>query len=159
MDAEKAKNQADRDDGWKQKIDSNEDDYDDFKNAEFKINKKGEMEPVTASNPLTIDDIKVTGSKSSLRRLADPERNVTVLANRISTTDGAETDADDDDFENIINKTMRFKKEVRFSDDVSFDSGDTVSLNGGLTLGSTAREVIQDQSVVWFQVTQNQVSQ
>ena len=102
LDAEKAKNEVDREDGWKDKISAAEDADDEFKEAVFKINKKGEMVPVIGNVTLGADDIKVAGSKSSLRRIADLERNVVVLANRIATIDNESdvSEGSEDDFDN-----------------------------------------------------------
>jgi hypothetical protein len=155
--AEKAKNEADREDGWKDEISAGNDAADDFKEAVFKINKKGEMVPVTGNVTLGADDIKVAGSKSSLRRIADLERNVVVLANRIATIDNESDVASgsEDDFDNWITETTAFTKDVTLgrSGSTSWWGGSTTSrvdvdghlyVNNGMTLGSTATEVFRD---------------
>ena len=118
------------------------------RSKKYKYNKQGQLEEITATNTLGDDEFKVAGSKSSLRRMADLERNVSLLITKISTTDGEATDSDDDSFDTTVNKATRFKKSVRHSGNVSIDSGDTLDVNGtlridnGLTLGSTAQGVI-----------------
>lgn len=112
----------------------------------YKYNKQGALEEVTGSNPLGDDEFKITGSKSSLRRMADLERNVTLLINKVSTSDGEADDGNDDLFDNNINKDTRFKKDVQLgngsSDDI--DVYGHLDIKNGLSLGSTAQEVIRD---------------
>lgn len=112
----------------------------------YKYNKQGALEEVTGTNPLGDDEFKITGSKSSLRRMADLERNVTLLINKVSTSDGEEDDGNDDNFDNNINKDTRFKKDVQLgngsSDDI--DVYGHLDIKNGLSLGSTAQEVIRD---------------
>ena len=130
---------------------------DDYKNFKFKVNTKGEMEPILSDADISADDIVFGASKSNLRRMADLERNVSILANKISTIDGdAEVnDASSDLFDNWITKDTAFTKDVTLgrSDTTSWYSGTTASrvdvdghlyLNNGLTLGSTAQEVFRD---------------
>ena len=169
--AEKAKNEADREDGWKDKISASEDAADDFKEAVFKINKKGEMVPVIGNVTLGADDIKVAGSKSSLRRIADLERNVVVLANRIATidTEGDVADGSEDDFDNWITETTAFTKDVTLgrSGSTSWWGGTTTSrvdvdghlyINNGITFGSTAVEELQDKVGAMFSGSETGIS-
>ena len=171
LDAEKAKNEADREDGWKDKISSAEDADDDFKEAVFKINKKGEMVPVIGNVTLGADDIKVAGSKSSLRRIADLERNVVVLANRIATIDNESevSEGSEDDFDNWITETTAFTKDVTLgrSGSTSWWGGSTTSrvdvdghlyINNGITFGSTAVEELQDQVGAMFSGSETGIS-
>ena len=130
---------------------------DDYKNFKFKVNTKGEMEPILSDADIGPSDIVFGASKSNLRRMADLERNVSILANQLSTLDGDE-DIDDDSselFDNWITKDTAFTKDVTLgrSGSTSWWSGSSTSrvdidghlyLNNGLTLGSTAREVFQD---------------
>lgn len=140
---EAAKSSASRENGWK---DVTSQDDDDYKDVKFKINTKGEMAPITSSNPLGDDDIVFGGSKSSLRRIADLERNVSVLATKLTTTDGEATDTNDDDFDSIVNKDTKFKKDVQLgngsSDEIHVYG--TLAIQSNLTLGSTAQEVFRD---------------
>jgi hypothetical protein len=99
----------------------------------------------------------MSGSKSSLRRIADLERNVVVLANRIATIDNESDVASgsEDDFDNWITETTAFTKDVTLgrSGSTSWWGGSTTSrvdvdghlyVNNGMTLGSTATEVFRD---------------
>ena len=171
LDEEKAKNEADREDGWKDKISSSEDADDDFKEAVFKINKKGEMVPVIGNVTLGADDIKVAGSKSSLRRIADLERNVVVLANRIATIDNESdvSEGSEDDFDNWITETTAFTKDVTLgrSGSTSWWGGSSTSrvdvdghlyINNGITFGSTAVEELQDKVGAMFSGSETGIS-
>ena len=115
------------------------------RSKKYKYNKQGQLEEVTSSNPLGDDEFKVTGSKSSLRRMADLERNVSLLITKLNTTDG-ETDTDADDWENNINKDTRFKKDVMLGNGSSdeIDVYGHLDIKNGLTLGSSAQEVFRD---------------
>lgn len=171
LDEEKAKNESDREDGWKDKISSSEDADDDFKEAVFKINKKGEMVPVIGNVTLGADDIKVAGSKSSLRRIADLERNVVVLANRIATIDNESdvSEGSEDDFDNWITETTAFTKDVTLgrSGSTSWWGGSSTSrvdvdghlyINNGITFGSTAVEELQDKVGAMFSGSETGIS-
>ena len=112
----------------------------------YKYNKQGSLEEITGTNVLADDEFKFAGSKSSLRRMADLERNVSLLINKVSTSDGEADDGNDDLFDNNINKDTRFKKDVQLgnssSDDI--DVYGHLDIKNGLTLGSTAQEVFRD---------------
>jgi len=89
------------------------------------------------------DDIIMSGSKSSLRRMADIERNVSILAAKLTTTDGAAADADDATFDTVVNKTTKFKKGARMDDTLAMH--DTIDMNsnkitevGTCTVGTDA---------------------
>ena len=112
----------------------------------YKYNKQGSLEEITSTNTLGDDEFKFAGSKSSLRRMADLERNVSLLINKVSTSDGETDDGNDDDFDNNINKDTRFKKDVQLGTSSSdeIDVYGHLDIKNGLTLGSTAQEVIQD---------------
>ena len=132
---------------------------DSYKNYQFKINKKGEMEPILSDAEVTADDITFSASKSNLRRIADLERNVSILANRISTIDTEAVNISDDTaFDNWITEDTAFTKDVTLG-----VSGSTTSwwggsssyttrvdvdghlyINNGVTLGSNAQEVFRD---------------
>jgi hypothetical protein len=112
----------------------------------YKYNKQGSLEEITAQNVLGDDEFKFAGSKSSLRRMADLERNVSLLINKVSTSDGDTDDGNDDDFDNNINKDTRFKKDVQLgsSNSDEIDIYGHLDIKNSLTLGSTAQEVIRD---------------
>lgn len=121
------------------------------RSKKYKYNKQGSLVEITASAPLADDDFKLSGSKSSLRRMADLERNVSLLITKFNTLDGDSTadnnaDIDDDDFDTVINKDTLFKKDVTLGN----SSGDDIKvygafdIKGGLTLGSSAQEVVRD---------------
>ena len=118
------------------------------KSKKYKYNKQGNLEEATVIND---DDIIMSGSKSSLRRMADIERNISILATKLTTTDGEALDADDTSYGNTVNSNTRFKKAVRFSSDVSIDSSDTLDVNGtlrvdgALSLGSSAASTIDSR--------------
>jgi len=82
------------------------------------------------------EDIVFSGSKSNLRRMADLERNVSILAAKIFTTDGSATDGNDTNFKHKYKDAVRFKNNTRF--DGTVDINDNVDLTGNLvTSGST----------------------
>ena len=112
----------------------------------YKYNKQGSLEEITGSNVLADDEFKFAGSKSSLRRMADLERNVSLLINKVSTSDGEADDGNDDLFDNNINKDTRFKKDVQLGNSSSdeIDVYGHLDIKNGLTLGSTAQEVFRD---------------
>ena len=112
----------------------------------YKYNKQGNLEEITAQNALGDDEFKVTGSKSSLRRMADLERNVSLLITKFNTLDGAATEGDEDDFDSIVNKSTLFKKDVYLGNSSSDDiviRGE-LDIRNGMVLGSSAQEVIRD---------------
>jgi hypothetical protein len=142
-DEEALKSEASRENGWK---DVTSQDDDDYKQIKFQMNSVGEMAPITATNPLAEDAIVFGGSKSSLRRIADLERNVSVLASKLTTTDGEATDTNDDDFDTVVNKDTKFKRDVQLGNGTSdiIDINGSVRIDGPLTLGSSAQEVVRD---------------
>ena len=124
----------------------------------YKYNKSGSLVEITESTPLGDDEFKVTGSKSSLRRIADLERNVTLLINKLATID-TESDintANTDDFDQWVTDSTAFTKDVTLgrSGSTSWWGGSSTAtrvdvdghlyINNGITLGSTAEEVITD---------------
>ena len=48
----------------------------------FKYDTSGNLEQITGTVDTTTDDILFTGTKSNLRRIADLERNVSILASQ-----------------------------------------------------------------------------
>ena len=108
----------------------------------YKYNKQGSLVELTGSVTLGDDEFKVSGSKSSLRRVADLERNVSLLINMVASSDG---DSDDDSaFGSIVNKDTLFKKDVKLgnSSNDEIDVAGHLDIQNGLTLGSTAQGVI-----------------
>jgi len=134
---------------------------DDYKNYKFKINKKGEMEPIVSGTE-GVDDITFSASKSNLRRIADLERNVSILANRISTIDAEADISDSDAFDNWITEDTAFTQDVTLgrSSTSSWWGGSTTAtrvdvdghlyINNGVTFGSTAIEELQDKIGTMF---------
>lgn len=94
----------------------------------YKYNKSGNLEEITAQNTLGDDEFKVSGSKSSLRRMADLERNVSLLITKFNTLDGDTGDGDEDDFDSIVNKSTLFKKHVYLGN----GSSDNIVVRGEL---------------------------
>lgn len=95
------------------------------KNKKYKYNKSGDLVEATV---VSDSDIIIAGSKSSLRRIADLERNVSILATQLTTTDGAATDTDDESFSTTITHTTRFKATVR--QDAVSDHRSNIDMNG-----------------------------
>lgn len=95
------------------------------KTKKYKYDKSGALvEATTVSD----SDIIIAGSKSSLRRIADLERNVSILATQLTTTDGAATDTDDASFSTTVTNTTRFKATVR--QDALSDHRANIDMNG-----------------------------
>lgn len=98
------------------------------KSKKYKYDKAGALVEATT---FTDNDIVFAGSKSSLRRIADLERNVSILASKLTTTDGASTDSDDDSYDNIVAEDARFRAAVRIDG--------TATFNSSMVFGSTAK--------------------
>lgn len=98
------------------------------KTKKYKYDKAGALVEATT---FTDNDIVFAGSKSSLRRIADLERNVSILASKLTTTDGATTDSDDNSYNNIVAEDARFRAAVRIDG--------TATFNSGMVFGSTAK--------------------
>ena len=127
----------------------------DYKNLRWRYKKDGDVEFVEDDDNLADDDIVFGGSKSDIRRIEDLERNMSILATKLTTTDGAAKDDDDDDFDSVVSKKTRFKNEVRFSDDIRFDSSARESIEDvvggmdgtGITYNDTSGTLNIGQSV------------
>ena len=52
----------------------------------FKYDTSGNLSQITGTIDTTTDDIIFTGTKSNLRRIADLERNVSILHHKIEVT-------------------------------------------------------------------------
>ena len=111
----------------------------DYKNLRWRYKKDGDVEFVEDDDNLADDDIVFGGSKSDIRRIEDMERNISVLATKLMTTDGGATDDDDDNFGTVVNKKTRFKDDVRFSEDVTID--DNLTVGGDLTVNGTTTTI------------------
>ena len=59
--------------------------------------------------------------------MADMERNISILATKLTTTDGEADDGNNTSFDTNVNKTTRFKKGVRMDD--TLDMKDTIDMN------------------------------
>ena len=95
------------------------------KTKKYKYNSSGTL--VEFTGDAGADDITMSGSKSSLRRMADVERNVSILAAKLLTNDGGTGDSDDNNFGRIETKKIRFKDDIRM-DDV-LDMRSTIDMN------------------------------
>lgn len=126
----------------------------DYKNKIWRYRKDGEVEAVDSTS-LTDDDIVFSGSKSNLRRLADIERNVSILSTKVLTTTNTNSyDSDDDNFGSIFDQDVRFKGEVRIdstptntTDAVSKGYVDTAVSNVSVDLTGYATETFVNTAV------------
>ena len=80
----------------------------------YKYNAAGTLTEFTGEPGDT--DIVFSGSKSNLRRIADLERNISILAAQLKTTDGNATDGDDSSYPDKFTESVRFKSDTRFDD-------------------------------------------
>ncbi len=81
------------------------------KSKKYKWDSKGDFVEYTGT--AGANEITVSGSKSNLRRLAEIERNIAILATTLTTSDDGNDDGDNTSFSSNVNKTTRFKKAVR----------------------------------------------
>jgi len=100
------------------------------KSKEYKYDKSGALVEATTVGD---NDIVFSGSKSSLRRISDLERNVSILAAKALTTDGTASDAEDDNFDGIFSDPARFKASTRF--DGAVDVRAAVAMNSNKITG------------------------
>ena len=96
------------------------------KSKKYKYNKSGDL--VESTGTPGTNEIVMSGSKSSLRRMADMERNITILATTLTTDDGIVDDGHNASYDSNIAKTTRFKQTVRM--DSSLDMQATIDMNG-----------------------------
>ena len=96
------------------------------KSKKYKYNKSGDL--VESTGTPGTNEIVMSGSKSSLRRMADMERNITILATTLTTDDGLVDDGHNASYDSNIAKTTRFKQTVRM--DSSLDMQATIDMNG-----------------------------
>jgi hypothetical protein len=95
------------------------------KSKKYRYNSSGTLEEFTGDPGA--EEITISGSKSSLRRMADMERNISILATKLTTSDGGTTDGDDASFGTVSNKATRFKKSIRMDDEL--DMRDNIDMN------------------------------
>ena len=95
------------------------------KSKKYKYDSTGTLTEFTGD--AGAEEITISGSKSSLRRMADMERNISILATKLTTTDGEADDGDNSSFGTNVNKTTRFKKGVRM--DKTLDMKDPIDMN------------------------------
>ena len=96
------------------------------KNKKYKYNKAGTL--VESTGTPGDNEIVISGSKSSLRRMADVERNVAIIATILTTDDGLADDGNNASFDKNNNDKTRFKKEVRM--DTTLKMKATIDMNG-----------------------------
>ena len=96
------------------------------KNKKYKYNSSGDLVEATTVGD---NDIIIPGSKSSLRRIGELERNVSILATRLTTTDGDSTAASDYSASSYFSDDVYFANDVRFRQGFSVDSGKTIDFN------------------------------
>lgn len=96
------------------------------KNKKYKYDNTGNLVEATTVND---NDIVIPGSKSSLRRIGELERNVSILATRLTTTDGDSTAASEYSASSYFSDDVYFANDVRFRQGFSVDSGKTVDFN------------------------------
>ena len=81
------------------------------KAKKYKWDSKGDFVEFTGTAGK--NEITVSGSKSSLRRIADIERNIAILATTLTSSDDGADDGENSSFGKNVNQTTRFKKSVR----------------------------------------------
>ena len=96
------------------------------KNKKYKYDSTGDL--VESTGTPTANEIVFSGSKSSLRRMADAERNISILATTLMTTDGTADDGSNSSFGSNVNQSTRFKKAVRI--DKVLTMNDEIDMNG-----------------------------
>ncbi len=95
------------------------------KNKKYKYDSTGDL--VEATGTIGANEITLSGSKSNLRRMADMERNISILATTLMTTDGTADDGNNSTYDSNVNKKTRFKKEVRIDDELVMN--DNIDMN------------------------------
>jgi len=97
------------------------------KAKKYKYDSTGDL--VESTGTAGANEIVFSGSKSSLRRMADAERNIAILATTLMTTDGAADDGDNSTYGSNVNKKTRFKKEVRMDTAMNMRAGIDMNTN------------------------------
>jgi hypothetical protein len=95
------------------------------KNKKYKYDSTGDL--VEATGTIGANEITLSGSKSNLRRMADIERNISILATTLMTTDGTADDGSNSSFGSNVNQSTRFKKAVRI--DKVLTMNDNIDMN------------------------------
>ena len=99
----------------------------------YKVDTTGNIAEITGTVDMTSSDIIFTGTKSNLRRIADLERNVSILAAQDNGDGGA-----------TVGKHLRGK--VQFHSAIEVDGtaqlDGATEINGSLTLGTSAQSTI-----------------
>ena len=99
----------------------------------YKVDNTGNIAEITGTVDMTSSDIIFTGTKSNLRRIADLERNVSILAAQDNGDGGA-----------AVGKHLRGK--VQFHSAIEVDGtaqlDGATEINGALTLGASAQSTI-----------------
>ena len=96
------------------------------KTKKYKWDSKGDF--VEYTGDAGANEITVSGSKSSLRRMADIERNIAILATTLMTTDDGADDGNNSSFSTNVNKTTRFKKSTRMDGALTMNAA--IDMNG-----------------------------
>ena len=96
----------------------------------YKLDSDGDI--VEVSGDPGEEDIVFSGSKSNLRRMADLERNVSIIAAKLFTNDGGSSDADDSSFDRVEKNAVRFKDNIRV--DGTTQLNDNVDILGQITI-------------------------
>ena len=99
----------------------------------FKYDTSGNLEQIVGTVDTTTDDIIFTGTKSNLRRIADLERNVSILASQ-----------DRGDGGSAVGKNFRGKVKMHNALEVdgTTDLDGATNINGALTLSASAETTI-----------------
>jgi hypothetical protein len=97
------------------------------KSKKYKYNSTGTLTEFTGDPGA--EEITISGSKSSLRRMADMERNISILATKLTTTDGEADDGNNTSFDTNVNKTTRFKKNVTIDETLTMKDPINMSSN------------------------------
>jgi hypothetical protein len=123
----------------------------------YKYNKKGKIVEIGGIDPDTgatvvqaADDFVIGGTKSSLRRIADIEANVSILYTKLTTADGDDTDASEDSDDVTIgksNQTTRFKGDVKFDKEIDAKSSASCTSTFANKVIDASRERIQDIAI------------
>lgn len=109
------------------------------KTKKYRYNKQGTLEEITEQNK-TDTDIVISGSKSSLRRIADIEQNISVLTTTLLTATSTGTyESDDENYLSIIDRPTRVKSIYAFA-----PSSNVIFNNSNVTFGSAMTNAVKD---------------
>lgn len=113
------------------------------KTKKYKYDKTGDLVEATT---VADDDIIISGSKSSLRRLAELERNVSILTTKTLTATSSDTwDSEDDNYGSIFDEDVRFKGNVSLygADNINFAQSSTTF---GTSMTNAVRSAVSGYS-------------